>query len=178
MPSMGFREWSGQWMEATSIFLSPRKMVGYISTERVAIQSTYRYVQPISIPSIVIFCLIDQVVCDCKLRIRNIVARWPGSTHDSYILENSLLKTAFEGGQYSGLLLGKQNLFKTMQDRLYSVHSSHFRRQWLWAEELADGADPSAHHSCRAPVQPRSQALSTDGWACDRPLEETFSVSL
>lgn len=44
---------------------------------------------------------------DSKLRIRNIVARWPGSTHDQRIFDNSLLKTEFEEGKYgSSVLIG------------------------------------------------------------------------
>ena len=30
-----------------------------------------------------------QVICDASQRITNIVARWPGSTHDSRIYQNS-----------------------------------------------------------------------------------------
>lgn len=37
----------------------------------------------------------------------NIVAKWPGSTHDSFILENSALKDMFERGAIpEGWLLG------------------------------------------------------------------------
>ena len=32
-----------------------------------------------------------QVMCDANMRITNIVARWPGSSHDSRILQNSRL---------------------------------------------------------------------------------------
>nr|XP_034334755.1 putative nuclease HARBI1 [Crassostrea gigas] len=39
-----------------------------------------------------------QAVCDSKLRFMNIVAKWPGSTHNSFILENSALKDMFERG--------------------------------------------------------------------------------
>lgn len=35
-------------------------------------------------------------VCDSKLRFINIVSKWPGSTRDSFILENSALKNLFE----------------------------------------------------------------------------------
>ena len=47
-----------------------------------------------------------QIVCDDKLRIRNIVCRWVGSTHDSRIFENSTLSTAFENRDLGGILLG------------------------------------------------------------------------
>ncbi|VEN47183.1 unnamed protein product, partial [Callosobruchus maculatus] len=37
-----------------------------------------------------------QTVSDCRLRIRIIVARWPGSTHDETIFNNNRLKRQFE----------------------------------------------------------------------------------
>lgn len=47
-----------------------------------------------------------QLVCDAHYRITNVVSRWPGSCHDSRILLNSGLHTAYEGGQLPGVLLG------------------------------------------------------------------------
>jgi hypothetical protein len=48
-----------------------------------------------------------QGVCDNKLRFINIDSKCPGSTHDSYILDNSSLKIMFEGGTIpEGWLLG------------------------------------------------------------------------
>ncbi|XP_045761032.1 putative nuclease HARBI1 [Maniola jurtina] len=47
-----------------------------------------------------------QVTCDAKLRIRDIVARWRGSTHDSRIFNESTLKERFERGDFKGRLLG------------------------------------------------------------------------
>ena len=48
-----------------------------------------------------------QGVCDEKLRFINIVSKWPGSTHDSFILENSALKNMFETSAIAeGWLLG------------------------------------------------------------------------
>lgn len=38
--------------------------------------------------------------------ITNIVARWPGSTHDSRIFRNSTIKTVLDQGRYNGHLLG------------------------------------------------------------------------
>ena len=39
-----------------------------------------------------------QGVCDDKLRFINIVTKWPGSTHDSLILQNNALQNMFETG--------------------------------------------------------------------------------
>lgn len=40
------------------------------------------------------------------MMIRNIVCRWPGSTHDSRIFENSRIGTRFDDGEIDGILLG------------------------------------------------------------------------
>ena len=47
-----------------------------------------------------------QVICDAKPLITNIVARWPGSAHDSRIFDQSRVKNDFENGLISGHLLG------------------------------------------------------------------------
>ncbi|XP_040071348.1 putative nuclease HARBI1 [Ixodes scapularis] len=47
-----------------------------------------------------------QVVVDASSRIRNVVARWPGSTHDSRIFTESTLAVKLASGEYDGLLLG------------------------------------------------------------------------
>ncbi|XP_028177228.1 putative nuclease HARBI1 [Ostrinia furnacalis] len=47
-----------------------------------------------------------QVVCDAKLKIRDIVARWRGSTHDSRIFNESTIKERFERGEFCGRLIG------------------------------------------------------------------------
>lgn len=47
-----------------------------------------------------------QVVCDANFRIINIVARWPGSVHDSRVWNNCSLHGDFESGQFDGWLLG------------------------------------------------------------------------
>ena len=53
------------------------------------------------------FSLNVQVVCDHKMKIRDIVARWPGSAHDATIFSHSNLYNKFETQQFSsGLLLG------------------------------------------------------------------------
>ncbi|XP_030058313.1 putative nuclease HARBI1 [Microcaecilia unicolor] len=48
-----------------------------------------------------------QAVCDAHLRILDVVTRFPGSCHDSYILSNSALGKKFAEGKIgNGLLLG------------------------------------------------------------------------
>ncbi|XP_059049820.1 putative nuclease HARBI1 [Achroia grisella] len=47
-----------------------------------------------------------QVVCDAKLVIRDVVARWRGSTHDSRIFTESIIKERFNNGHFRGRLLG------------------------------------------------------------------------
>ena len=47
-----------------------------------------------------------QLVTDSNQRVRDCVARWPGSTHDSRILRNSSLFEEFEEGGARGYILG------------------------------------------------------------------------
>lgn len=41
-------------------------------------------------------------MCDASLKFSNIVATWPGATHDARIFENSRLYTQLENGHYNG----------------------------------------------------------------------------
>lgn len=53
-----------------------------------------------------------QLVCDANYMIMDVVAKWPGSSHDSFILENSSLYTLFQEGLIpEGWLLGN-SIFK------------------------------------------------------------------
>lgn len=50
-----------------------------------------------------------QIVCDATLTITNVVSKWPGNTHDSFMLLNSALGLQFQEGHIpDGWLLGKE----------------------------------------------------------------------
>lgn len=51
------------------------------------------------------FSLNVQAICNAKLEFTDIVARWPGSTHDSTIFNNCYRKMQFEQGRYGDALL-------------------------------------------------------------------------
>ncbi|XP_054260127.1 putative nuclease HARBI1 [Macrosteles quadrilineatus] len=54
-----------------------------------------------------VFSINVQGVCDSSLRLTNIVARWPGSTHDAHIFTSCQLKQEFENGLFgNGVLVG------------------------------------------------------------------------
>ena len=43
-----------------------------------------------------------QIICDADMLITSVVARWPGSTHDSFILANSRVGARLEAGAARG----------------------------------------------------------------------------
>lgn len=47
-----------------------------------------------------------QVVVDSRGCFTNIVANWPGSAHDSFIMRNSNIWHTYENGQLHGIILG------------------------------------------------------------------------
>ena len=51
------------------------------------------------------FSINTQVICDHKLRIVDVVCRWPGSVHDARIFDNSVVKHRLETRQLNGILL-------------------------------------------------------------------------
>jgi hypothetical protein len=54
-----------------------------------------------------VFSINVQAICDSKMIIRNVVARWPGSTHDSHIFNSSRVKKDFDAKLFgNGVLVG------------------------------------------------------------------------
>ena len=58
-----------------------------------------------------------QAVCDSEAMISNIVARWPGSTHDCRVFENSLIAEKFRNGSIDGILVGDSGLTPILHPR-------------------------------------------------------------
>lgn len=54
------------------------------------------------------FSINTQIICDSNNKITDIVARWPGSTHDARILSNSRICALLENRDYGSHLLGDQ----------------------------------------------------------------------
>ena len=49
-----------------------------------------------------------QAVCDTDMKFLNVVAKWPGSSHDAFVWRSSSLHGMFERGDVpAGWLLGK-----------------------------------------------------------------------
>lgn len=51
------------------------------------------------------FSINVQAVCDANCKFQNIVCRWPGSSHDSTIFQNSRLRVELENGVYGDHVL-------------------------------------------------------------------------
>ena len=52
------------------------------------------------------YCINVQAVCNSDAFVTNIVACWPGSTHDSHIFENSMIADKLREGTIDGILVG------------------------------------------------------------------------
>ncbi|VDI31307.1 Hypothetical predicted protein [Mytilus galloprovincialis] len=81
-------------------------VVGVIDGTHIPIKAPndneYQYVNRKNFHSINVQC-----ICDANFKIINAVSRWPGSTHDSYIWNNSQICRQFEEGDIAnGWLLG------------------------------------------------------------------------
>lgn len=81
-------------------------VIGAIDCTHVAIKAPYNN-EPIYVNRKQYHSLNIQVVCDSETMIRNFSAKYPGSTHDSFIWRNCTLRNRFEAGEFGqSYLLG------------------------------------------------------------------------
>ncbi|XP_024084683.1 putative nuclease HARBI1 [Cimex lectularius] len=82
------------------------------------------------------FSLNVQTVCDAELKFENIVARWPGSTHDAHIFRNSVLKTQCENGDMKDLVLVGDSGYPLKKCLLTKLNHPTTREEILYNESL------------------------------------------
>lgn len=77
-----------------------------------------------------------QTVSDANLKIRNIVARWPGSCHDQTIFNNSRLKFNLENGRYERFLLIGDSGYAVKPYLLTPLQNTNTEPERLYNEAL------------------------------------------
>ena len=79
----------------------------------------------------------------------NIVARWPGCTHDSHVFRTSSMCTYLEANHHSledGILLGDSGYHPIpLRQQLHKNATTQptQRQEWLWSKPLAGGREDS-----------------------------------
>ncbi|KAI2662174.1 hypothetical protein H4Q32_000957 [Labeo rohita] len=130
-------------------------VIGAIDCTHVAIRAPhvneYMYVNRKNFHSINV-----QLICDARMAILNAVARWPGSTHDSFIVRNCSVGNRLEAGAgRDGWLLG---------DRGYPL------KTWLLTPiahtETAEEAHFNTVHARARSVVERSIGMLKGRWRC------------
>ncbi|KAM7311189.1 hypothetical protein ISCGN_008096 [Ixodes scapularis] len=105
--------------------------------------------------------------CSTRSGILNVIAKWPGSIHDSYMLSQSSVGENFTTGAYGGLLVGD---------------SGYPCTPWLMGPfrsptTPAECAYNQTHATTRSVVE-RSEELNITGEAADPVAEPKFIVTL
>ncbi|KAL2099665.1 hypothetical protein ACEWY4_004059 [Coilia grayii] len=115
-------------------------VIGAIDCTHVAIRAPhvneYMYVNRKNFHSINV-----QLICDARMAILNAVARWPGSTHDSFIVRNCSVGNRLEAGAgRDGWLLGRPRIRPyhgwKMRLRVGGVHDGLEMKRLVVAEAL------------------------------------------
>ena len=80
------------------------------------------------------FSLNVQVICDASHKILDVVTRWPGSTHDAHIFQNSSVYMRFENGEMgNGILLGDSG-YPSQRYLLTPIHNPEGQAENLYNE--------------------------------------------
>lgn len=82
------------------------------------------------------FSLNVQTLCDAKLKIMNIVARWPGSTHDSTIFNNSRICARFEAGEFGNHLVVADGGYQCRRYLMTPLRNCLLPKERLYNESL------------------------------------------
>lgn len=80
------------------------------------------------------FSINVQTVSDPNLRIENIVARWPGSAHDSTIFQNCNLRQRFERGHFKDFLLVGESGYPVTNYLLTPLRNPRSRAEDIYNE--------------------------------------------
>ena len=83
------------------------------------------------------FSLNVQTLCDSDMKITDVVARWPGSSHDSTIFNNSVLRARFESGEINdGSLIIADSGYPNKPYLLTPLANPSSREEHLYNESL------------------------------------------
>lgn len=82
------------------------------------------------------FALNVQTVSDTRLKIRNIVVRWPGSVHDQTIFNNSNLKRQFQNGQYGNYILVGDSGYRIEKYLMIKLENTNTPAENLYNESI------------------------------------------
>ena len=153
-------------------------VIGAIDCTHVAIRAPhlnqYIYVNRKNIHTINV-----QVICDANMVILNAVARWPGSTHDSFIVRNCSVGNRLEDGAgRDGWLLGKFGPIWFLLFRAYirpnliistpTGDRGYPLKPWLLTPIALTETDEEAHfntaHACAQSVVERSIGMLKGRW--------------
>ncbi|KAJ8911230.1 hypothetical protein NQ315_014942, partial [Exocentrus adspersus] len=80
------------------------------------------------------FSINTQVLCDHDLKIRDIVARWPGSAYDLTIFNNSRLRARLENTEFPGSVILGDSGYADRSYLLVPLHNPVTRPQQLYNE--------------------------------------------
>lgn len=88
------------------------------------------------------FSINVQTICNNNLEITDIVARWPGSAHDSSIFNNSYRRAKFEAGEYGNSLLLVDGGYATTSYMMPPLENPRTRTEQLYNESQIRTRNP------------------------------------
>ena len=120
------------------------------------------------------FSINVQALCSADLKIQDVVARWPGSTHDSLIFASSAIKYRFDSGHFkNGILLGDSG-YALNSYLMTPLSEPHTRAECLYNESHI--RTRNAVERCFGVWKRRFPVLSI-GMRCNLPLVQDVIVA-